>query len=167
MSLDELYRQVILDHYRTPRRSGRLAAPTAHADGTNPLCGDEIALDLVVADGKVTDAAVTGRGCSISQASASMMADRIVGLTLAEVDELIHRIKRLLAIEEGDPGLDPERPGATLGDLESLAGVRRFPVRVKCADLPWTTLEQALSETGNRLSPGSGFGTAPATRPSR
>jgi nitrogen fixation NifU-like protein len=146
VSLDELYRQVILDHYRNPRRSGRLESPTAHAEGTNPLCGDEISLDLVIAEGKVAEAAVTGRGCSISQASASMMADRIIGKTLAEVDELIHRVKRLLDIEEGDPGLDPERPGAALGDLESLAGVRRFPVRVKCADLPWATLQQALAD---------------------
>ena len=146
MSLDELYRQVILDHYRNPRRSGRLESPTAHADGTNPLCGDEISLDLAVRDGKVTEAAVTGRGCSISQASASMMADRIVGKTLTEVEDLIHRVKRLLDIEEGNAGLDPERPGAALGDLESLAGVRRFPVRVKCADLPWATLQQALAD---------------------
>ena len=145
MSLDELYRQVILDHYRSPRRAGRLAAPTAHAEGTNPLCGDEVTLDLLITDGKVTDAAVTGRGCSISQASASMMADRIVGMSVTEVDELIHRVKRLLDIEPGDAGLDPDRPGAALGDLESLAGVRRFPVRVKCADLPWATLQQALN----------------------
>jgi len=74
------------------------------------------------------------------------MADRIVGKTLTEVEDLIHRVKRLLDIEEGDAGLDPERPGAALGDLESLAGVRRFPVRVKCADLPWATLQQALAD---------------------
>jgi nitrogen fixation NifU-like protein len=74
-----------------------------------------------------------------------MMADRIVGKTLEEIDELTHRVKRLLDIEDGDAGLDPDRPGAVLGDLEALAGVRRFPVRVKCADLAWTTLEQALS----------------------
>ena len=145
MSLDELYRQVILDHYRNPRRSGRLAEPDAHADGNNPLCGDDISIDLALRDGRVLDVAVSGRGCSISQASASMMADRIVGETLEEVAELTHRVKRLLDIEEGDAGLDPDRPGAALGDLESLAGVRRFPVRVKCADLAWTTLEQALS----------------------
>lgn len=144
MSLDELYRQVILDHYRRPRRSGRLAAPTAHADGTNPLCGDEITLDLLVAGGKVEDAAVTGRGCSISQASASMMADRLVGMTLADISDLILQVKRLLDVEPGDPGIDPDRPGAALGDLESLTGVRRFPVRIKCALLPWTTLESAL-----------------------
>ena len=151
MSLDELYRQVILDHYRNPRRSGTLAAPDAHADGNNPLCGDEIALDLTLRDDRVTDIAITGRGCSISQASASMMAERIVGKTLAEIDGLTHQVKRLLDIEEGDPGLDPERPGAVLGDIESLAGVRRFPVRVKCADLAWTTLAEALAaHSGNR-----------------
>jgi nitrogen fixation NifU-like protein len=150
VSLDELYRQVILDHYRNPRRAGKLADPDAHADGTNPLCGDEVSVDLALRDGRVVDAAVTGRGCSISQASASMMADRIVGKTLAEVDELSHRVKRLLDIEEGDAGLDPDRPGAALGDLESLAGVRRFPVRVKCADLPWATLEQALADGSPR-----------------
>ena len=145
MSLDELYRQVILDHYRNPRRSGHLEHPDRHADGQNPLCGDEISVDLCIGGGKVVDVAILGRGCSISQASASMMADRIVGLTLEEVDALAHRVKALLDIEDGDPGLDPDRPGAALGDIEALAGVRRFPVRVKCADLPWTTLEEALS----------------------
>ena len=145
MSLDELYRQVILDHYRSPRRAGRLTDPDAHADGHNPLCGDEIALDLAFDGDKVTDAAVLGRGCSISQASASMRADRIVGLTRDEVASLTHRVKQLLDIEEGDPGIDPSRPGAALGDLEALAGVRRFPVRIKCADLAWTTLEEALA----------------------
>lgn len=145
MSLDELYRQVILDHYRSPRRAGRLTDPDAHADGHNPLCGDEIALDLAFEGDKVIDAAVLGRGCSISQASASMMADRIVGLTRDEVASLTHKVKQLLDIEEGDPGIDPSRPGAALGDLEALAGVRRFPVRIKCADLAWTTLQEALA----------------------
>jgi nitrogen fixation protein NifU and related proteins len=145
VSLDELYRQVILDHYRSPRRSGRLSDPDAHAEGHNPLCGDEVAVDLRFDGDRVVDAAVLGRGCSISQASASMMADRVVGLTRAEVDDLAQRVKRLLGIEEGDPGLDPDRPGDALGDLEALAGVRRFPVRIKCADLPWTTLEEALN----------------------
>jgi nitrogen fixation protein NifU and related proteins len=144
MSLDELYRQVILDHYRNPRRSGRLADADAHAEGTNPLCGDEVAIDLRLDGNVISDAAVMGRGCSISQASASMMADRIVGLSRAEVDELMHRVKRLLDIEEGDAGVDPDRPGSVLGDLEALAGVRRFPVRIKCADLPWAALRQAL-----------------------
>jgi nitrogen fixation protein NifU and related proteins len=146
VSLDELYRQVILDHYRNPRRSGRLGEPRAHAEGQNPLCGDEVSVDVRVEGDRVVDAAVLGRGCSISQASASMMADRIVGLTRAEVDELMHRVKQLLDIEDGDAGVDPDRPGSALGDLEALAGVRRFPVRIKCADLPWTTLEEALNQ---------------------
>jgi nitrogen fixation protein NifU and related proteins len=146
VSLDELYRHVILDHYRNPRRAGRLTEPDAHAEGHNPLCGDEVAVDLRFEDDRVVDAAVLGRGCSISQASASMMADRVVGLTRAEVDDLAHRVKRLLGIEDGDPGIDPDRPGGTLGDLEALSGVRRFPVRIKCADLPWTTLEDALGQ---------------------
>jgi nitrogen fixation NifU-like protein len=145
VSLEELYRQVILDHYRNPRRSGRLTDPDAHADGNNPLCGDEIALDLKFENGKVVDAAVFGRGCSISQASASMMADRIVGKSIEEIEDLTGRVKRLLDIEEGDAGIDPARPGAELGDIESLAGVRQFPIRIKCADLPWTTLEEALA----------------------
>jgi nitrogen fixation NifU-like protein len=76
------------------------------------------------------------------------MADKIVGLTTDEVDDLIHRVKRLLDIEPGDPGVDPDRPGAVLGDLEALAGVRRFPVRIKCADLPWATLQEALAGVG-------------------
>jgi nitrogen fixation NifU-like protein len=145
VSLDELYRQVILDHYRNPRRAGRLQEPDAHAEGHNPLCGDEISLDLEFEDDRVTDAAVFGRGCSISQASASMLADRIVGMTRDEIAGLIERVKRLLGIEPGDPGIDPDRPGEALGDLEALAGVQRFPVRIKCADLAWTTLQEALA----------------------
>jgi nitrogen fixation NifU-like protein len=148
VSLDELYRQVILDHYRSPRHSGHIEKADATAEGQNPLCGDEVTIELRIEDGRVTDAAVRGRGCSISQASGSMMADKIVGLTTDEVDELIHRVKRLLDIEPGDPGVDPDRPGAKLGDLEALAGVRRFPVRIKCADLPWATLQEALSAIG-------------------
>jgi len=144
VSLEELYRQVILDHYRNPRREGRLSEPDAHADGENPLCGDEISVDVSIEGGTVTDAAVLGRGCSISQASASMMADTIVGKSLDEVRDLTHRVKALLDIEEGDPGIDPERPGAALGDIEALQGVRRFPVRIKCADLPWATLQEAI-----------------------
>lgn len=148
MSLDELYRQVILDHYRNPRHSGHIENADATAEGQNPLCGDEVAIELRIEDGKVTDAAVRSRGCSISQASGSMMADKIVGLSTDQVDELVHRVKRLLDIEPGDPDVDPDRPGAALGDLEALAGVRRFPVRIKCADLPWATLQEALAEFG-------------------
>ncbi len=147
MSLEELYRQVILDHYRNPRRSGSIEAPDAVAEGYNPLCGDEVTIEVDLDNGVVADVAVRGRGCSISQASASMMAETIVGKTVDDVIKLTHQVKSMLDIEEGDPGLDPDRPGAVLGDLEALAGVKHFPVRIKCADLAWTTLEEALSSS--------------------
>lgn len=146
MSLDDLYREVILDHYRNPRRRGALEHPDAHADGQNPLCGDELSLDLALDGDRISDVRLQGRGCSISQASASMMAEAIAGKTIAEVENLIHRFKAMMEIEPGDAGIDPARPGAALGDLEALQGVRRFPVRIKCADLPWATLAQALAE---------------------
>jgi nitrogen fixation NifU-like protein len=144
VSLDELYREVILDHYRHPRHRGRLDAATAHADGNNPLCGDEISLDVVVEDGRVAEIAVTGQGCSISQASASMMAEMVRGKTLEEIEAVAGRFRTMMDLDEGDAGLDPSRPGEVLGDLEALQGVRRFPVRIKCALLPWTTLAEAL-----------------------
>jgi len=146
VSLEDLYREVILDHYRNPRHEGSLEHPDAHAEGNNPLCGDEISLDLSITDGRVSDVAVLGRGCSISQASASMMAAAVEGKTLEEIADLTHRVKALLDIEDGDPGIDPDRPGAALGDLEALQGVRQFPVRIKCADLAWTTLTEALGD---------------------
>lgn len=144
MSLDELYREVILDHYRNPRHRGHLGHATAHAEGQNPLCGDEVFLDVVVEDGRVVEVAVTGQGCSISQASASMMAETVTGKTVAEVGEISRRFRLMMGVEEGDPGIDASRPGEALGDLEALQGVRRFPVRIKCANLAWTTLGEAL-----------------------
>ena len=145
MSLEELYREVILDHYRNPRNRGTLDDPDASADGSNPLCGDEVHIDLALDGGVIAAVAVTGQGCSISQASASMMSEAVKGETVAAVRDLTARFKGMMSIgEQADPGLDPERPGAALGDLEALQGVRKFPVRIKCADLPWTTLAQAL-----------------------
>ncbi len=145
MSVDDLYRDVILDHYRSPRNRGSLNEADAHAEGNNPLCGDEVAIDLALDNGRVADIGIVGQGCSISQSSASMMSEAVKGKTLDEVNELIGRFKVMMSIDEGaDPGLDPDRPGAVLGDLEALQGVRRFPVRIKCADLPWTTLQEAL-----------------------
>ena len=145
MSLEELYREVILDHYRNPRNRGTLDDPDASADGSNPLCGDEVHIDLALEGEVIAAVAVTGQGCSISQASASMMSEAVKGETVAAVRDLTARFKGMMSIgEQADPGLDPERPGAALGDLEALQGVRKFPVRIKCADLPWTTLAQAL-----------------------
>jgi nitrogen fixation protein NifU and related proteins len=145
MGLEELYREVILDHYRNPRNRGHLDSPTASAEGVNPLCGDEINIDVTVTDGVVTDVAVAGQGCSISQSSASMMTEAIKGKTREEIDELVKRFRKMMSLDESDdPGLDPERPGAVLGDIEALQGVRQYPVRIKCASLGWNTLMEAL-----------------------
>jgi nitrogen fixation NifU-like protein len=152
MALEDLYRDVILDHYRRPRHRGALPHADVHAEGQNPACGDEFSLDLEVRDGTIVAAGTGGEGCSISQASGSMMAEAVTGKTIAEARDLAHRFKVMMTIEDGENPVDPERPGATLGDLEALQGVRRFPVRIKCADLPWATLEDALTEleTGDR-----------------
>jgi len=146
MALEELYREVILDHYRSPRNRDALEEPTAHAEGNNPLCGDEIALDIRIDDGVITAVGAVGQGCSISQSSASMMTDAIKGKSIDEVRSLTARFKGMMEIESGeDPALDEDRPGSVLGDLEALQGVRKFPVRIKCANLAWTTLEEALA----------------------
>jgi nitrogen fixation NifU-like protein len=144
--LDELYREVILDHYRNPRRRGSLSGDHLHAEGNNPSCGDEFSLDVEVRDGVVVNAAMQGQGCSISQASGSMMMDVIVGKSFADIRDITHKFKLMMSIEEGDNPVDSGRPGSVLGDLEALQGVRKFPVRIKCADLAWTTLEDALDQ---------------------
>ena len=147
MSLNELYREVILDHYRSPRHHDHLDNPDAAAEGKNPLCGDEVTVEVRFDGDTIADIAAVSAGCSISQASASMMTQALVSKDRKEVDELIHAFKAMMSIEEADgQSIDPERPGAVLWDLEALQGVRKFPVRVKCADLPWATLEQALAE---------------------
>ncbi len=144
-SLEELYREVILDHYRSPRNRRALTRPNAGADGSNPLCGDEVRVDLLIKAEVIAEIGVTGHGCSISQASGSMMGEAVKSQPLDEVRRITERFKGMMGIDgASDPGLDPARPGAALGDLEALQGVRRFPVRIKCADLPWTTLEEAL-----------------------
>ena len=147
MALEELYREVILDHYRSPRNRGHLESPDAKAEGVNPLCGDELNVELNFSDGVVSDVAVEGQGCSISQSSASMMTEAIKGKTRDEIEQLVGRFRTMMSLDESDdPGLDPERPGAVLGDLEALQGVRKYPVRIKCASLGWNTLMEALEE---------------------
>lgn len=149
VSLNELYREVILDHYRAPRHHDHLEAPDGTAEGKNPLCGDEVTIELKLDGGVVSEVGAIGVGCSISQASASMMSEAVAGKELTEVEELVRKFKVMMTIEESDEQVvDPERPGSVLGDLEALQGVRKFPVRIKCADLPWTTLEQALEQAG-------------------
>jgi nitrogen fixation NifU-like protein len=142
--LDDLYREIILDHYRSPRNRGELPPPAPHAVGHNPLCGDEIEVYLDVQDGIITDIKVGGQGCSISQSSASMMSQSVKGKPVAEVRALVHRFKSMMSIEEmdeADPAADVK-----LGDLEALQGVVKFPVRIKCAVLAWNTLTEALAQ---------------------
>lgn len=144
--LEDLYREIILDHYRTPRNRGELPVPPArHAEGHNPLCGDEITvfIDVQQVDGVdvVSDVKVSGQGCSISQSSASMMSQAVKGRPVADVRALVRKFKGMMSIEvEGADG-DADVP---LGDLEALQGVVKFPVRIKCATLAWNTLLQAL-----------------------
>jgi nitrogen fixation protein NifU and related proteins len=149
MSLEELYREVILDHYRNPRNRTALTTPAAVAEGVNPLCGDEVTVELELKDGVVTGVSVRGQGCSISQSSASMMSEAIKGKTLDEIQSLEGKFKAMLSTEEGELELDPDRPGSVLGDLEALQGVKNYPVRIKCASLPWATLHDALDHAHN------------------
>ena len=145
--LEDLYREIILDHYRTPRNRGELPPPAAHAVGHNPLCGDEIDVYLQIEGDTVTDVKVGGQGCSISQSSASMMSQAVKGHSVAEVRALVRRFKGMMSIEEevpeGEQNPDSE---IKLGDLEALQGVVKFPVRIKCATLAWNTLIEAMAE---------------------
>lgn len=137
--LEELYREVILDHYKSPRNKGPLAEADASVHLHNPLCGDEITLALVVEGDIIREARFTGQGCSISQASASMLTEAVKGRTVSEARDMIDRFTRMVRGE-----LAPE--AADLGDLEALSGVSRFPVRVKCALLAWEALDKDLAQ---------------------
>jgi nitrogen fixation NifU-like protein len=146
--LEDLYREIILDHYRTPRNRGELPVPPArHAEGHNPLCGDEITVFLDVEgdgdDAIVTDVKVSGQGCSISQSSASMMSAAVKGKTVREVRALNRRFKGMMSIDTDD-GAGETDTEVELGDLEALQGVVKFPVRIKCATLAWNTMTEAL-----------------------
>jgi len=159
--LEDLYREIILDHYRNPRNRGELPSPpAARVEGFNPLCGDEIVVFLQLDDPSKGDDAIVsevrigGQGCSISQSSASMMSAAITGRTVAEVKELTRSFKAMMSIHEGElDGGEPASatdadPGEShLGDLEALRGVVKFPVRIKCATLSWNTLLQAIDES--------------------
>jgi nitrogen fixation NifU-like protein len=157
--LEDLYREIILDHYRSPRNRGNLPSPPAHrVEGFNPLCGDEVILYVDIDDsGRVTDIKVDGQGCSISQSSASMMTAAVKGRTEAETRELIRAFKAMMSIHErgldgdgfeGDGGPVAPDPTVDMGELEALRGVVKFPVRIKCATLSWNTLVQAFDEAG-------------------
>jgi nitrogen fixation NifU-like protein len=137
VELDDLYRELIVDHYQHPRHFGELLQPTARVGLHNPTCGDRIALDVKVADGIVEDVAFSGHGCSISIASASMLSDAIVGRPLSEAQALASGFIGYLTDEGGE---------APPGDLEALVGVKKFPARVKCATLAHNALRQALNQ---------------------
>jgi nitrogen fixation NifU-like protein len=154
--LEDLYREIILDHYRSPRNRGDLPVPPAHkVEGFNPLCGDEVVLyiDVDPETDTVRDVKIAGQGCSISQASTSMMSAAVKGKSLEETRQLIRAFKALMSIHESKlegesdgSDLQAELEGVRLGDLEALQGVVKFPVRIKCATLAWNTLQQALDE---------------------
>jgi nitrogen fixation NifU-like protein len=156
--LEDLYREIILDHYRNPRNRGELEAPPAHkVEGFNPLCGDEIVVFLDLDGETVRDIRIAGQGCSISQSSASMMSSAVKGRTLDEVRDLTKAFKAMMSIHESsldgaeaggeDAAPEPEDvPDVKLGDLEALRGVVKFPVRIKCATLSWNTLAQGIDE---------------------
>ncbi|HUX05185.1 MAG TPA: SUF system NifU family Fe-S cluster assembly protein [Acidimicrobiales bacterium] len=149
-NLEDLYREIILDHYRSPRNRGELASPPAiRVEGFNPLCGDELVVYLEVRDGVLVDIKLTGHGCSISQASSSLMSAAVKGKTVDEVRALIMKFKQLMTLQEAtlqENGEPEELNLRSLGEIAALAGVVKFPVRIKCATLAWNTLSQGLDE---------------------
>lgn len=146
MSLDELYRELIMDHYRRPRNRGELENATVTIALNNPLCGDEIELDLVLKDERVDAVVWHGRGCSISQASASMMTDAVKGKSVPDAIRLVANFKGMMRGEAVPDDLE-------LGDLEALQGVAKFPVRIKCAVLPWEALRKGLQDRDGEETP--------------
>jgi nitrogen fixation NifU-like protein len=145
MELRDLYRDVILDHNRTPRNFGRLDPADARAEGHNPLCGDRLTLSLRLAGDRIEDVRFEGQGCAISTASASLMTEAVKGKDRAAVGALFDRVHRLLTTHDA-----PAAP--ELGKLAALSGVREFPARVKCASLCWHTLNAALQGNGAAVS---------------
>jgi nitrogen fixation NifU-like protein len=159
--LEDLYREIILDHYRSPRNRGEIEVPPAlRVEGFNPLCGDEVVVFLLVEDSVVRDIRIGGQGCSISQSSASMMSAAVKGRSVDEARQLISSFKAMMSIHEQSIGGDGtesgrEASGATippegLGELAALQGVVKFPVRIKCATLSWNTLAQGLDELSSQ-----------------
>lgn len=136
--MSDLYGEILLDHYRLPRNRGTLPDETLFAEGVNPLCGDELKLHLHFDHEKLTDISFEGKGCAISLASASMLTEAVKGKTVAEVEQWLAAFRELMREGSAPDGWD-------LGDIESLAGISKLPVRVKCATLAWTTLEEGLS----------------------
>ncbi len=145
MSLaDDLYRETILDHYHHPRNRGTIETPTVKMEGINPLCGDELTLYLQVDDGKITDLKLEAKGCSINMASGSMMTEAVLGQPVEKAMKVIGLFKQMMLSKNEEVELPDE-----LEELASLKGVKKYPVRIKCALLPWNTLLQGISCSGN------------------
>ena len=138
---DDLYRDLILDHFRHPRNQGALDKPDVKVQGVNPLCGDNLELTFIVREGKIEDIKMTGNGCSISQSSASMMTEALKGKDLSTSQSLAQAFKKMM-LQNGSADDLPE----DLEDLAALEGVQKYPVRVKCALLAWNTLLQGLND---------------------
>jgi len=143
VSLSDLYQEIILDHYKNPRNFGEIDDPHVYAEDNNPSCGDELDISLMLSEDEQTveEVKFSGEGCAISMASASLMSDRIEGKTLDEIDELHERFQDMIT----DDDSDPEELSDELGDMVSLKGVIKFPIRIKCASLSWETLEKGLN----------------------
>ncbi|MCO5202461.1 MAG: SUF system NifU family Fe-S cluster assembly protein [Chloroflexi bacterium] len=135
---DDLYREIILDHYRRPRNRGELATPSQRVEGVNPVCGDEIHLDLEIGDDTIRDVSYWGHGCSISQSSASMLTERLKGCSIEEAERVMGKVRAML--------IDGAAPDDEIGNLQALEGVARLPVRVKCALLCWNVLKEGLQQ---------------------
>ena len=147
MSVDDLYREIILDHYRSPRNKRRGVEGAIAVKHDNPLCGDELHLTVDVQNGSLADVAFDGKGCSISQASASMMTEAVQGKSVNDALELTEAIRQMM--HGTHPG---ERWADDMGDLMALEGVAKFPVRVKCALLAWMALKDALGQVPTEAS---------------
>jgi len=144
--LRELYQQVILDHNRSPRNFKEVPDANHGAEGTNPLCGDKITVNVKVTDGVIEDVGFQGSGCAISQATASLMTSAVKGKTTEEAERLFQAFHRMVTAPDG--AADTK----LLGKLAALSGVKKFPARVKCANLPWHTLHAALSDSAEPVS---------------
>lgn len=141
MSLsDDLYRETILDHYHHPRNRGVIKEPTTTVEGINPLCGDELTLYLQVDDDKISEIKLAAKGCSINTASGSMMTEAVQGHSLAEATKIIDSFKHMMLESKSEDVTLPEE----MEDLEALQGVKKYPVRIKCALLPWNTLMEGI-----------------------
>jgi len=147
--MEDLYREIILDHYRQPRNHGTTIEPTCSADGANPLCGDQVRIDVALVDGVVEAISFSGQGCSISQASASMMTEYVKGRDAAAALRGVEAFQQMMLTGEA-----PDIEG--FDDIAALAGVAKFPARVKCASLAWKTLAQAIAEGGGSVTTDDG-----------